>query len=162
MNKLAFLLVIAVLFSPCFAQDSSKTQVAIKNVTIIGTIKNFDEFVTFVEPETYIQLIAYSADERIVVNYDMAVRVTIISNLQKFSVPKKAMFKFVVPNIQPGKYFLSAQKLKFQVTTGSGHVPGQRPFFMTENGDQIFIIDVPPDSKSQLTINAGDLIVWTH
>jgi hypothetical protein len=158
MNKLAFLLVIAALVSPCFAQESNKTQQVAtntKNVTITGTIKNFDEFVAFVEPETYIQLVPLSADGKYAITTDYQGRFAYKSDLPKLSVPKKATFSFNAPNTPPGKYFLAAQRLK---GTGLG---AQGSIFRTDK-NELFIIDVPADAKSPFTIKAGDLVVRTH
>ena len=158
MNKLAFLLVTSFLFSPGFAQESIKKPVPTVRLTISGTIQNFDEFVALVVPETYIQLVPLPADGSYAFTTDDKGRFSYNSDLPKLSAPKKAAFSFIMPNTLPGRYFLAAQRLKAQgFTTGYG----QKPMFITDK-KKPFIIDLPADAKSPLTINAGDLIVWTH
>lgn len=158
MNKLLFLLVIAGLFSPCFAQDSNKMQDSSVTLVISGTIKNFDEFLADVVPDTtYIQLIPMPPDGGIATRWDDKGRVTLQSeesHLVKLPIPKKAAFNFSVHNVLPGKYFIVAQLL----STGWSH-----PMFLIDKEvKQAFIIDVRADVKSPLVIKAGNLIVWTH
>jgi hypothetical protein len=157
MNKLAFLLVTVALFSPAFAQESNKTQVASVRLVINGIIKNFDEFVACVVPDTYIQLVPVSTSGEIRVSPHGDVRFFYKSDLLKLSVPKKAVFSFSVPNTPPGKYFLAAQGLNSNVSSGQD----PQPMFLTDK-KVLFIIDVPVDAKSPFTIKAGDLIAWTH
>jgi hypothetical protein len=152
MNKLAFLLVTSSLLTFACAQEINKMQTATVRLTISGTIKNFDEFAALVEPETCIQLIPLPADGRVGGTTDSKGRWAYNSDLPKLPIPKKAAFSFVVPNTQPGRYFLAAQRLK----AGAYH-----PEFVTDKRKH-FIIDVPADAKSAFTIDAGDLIVWTH
>jgi hypothetical protein len=154
MKKIVILLLAAAFCSTCIAQDSSKTPDITVRLTICGTIKNYDEFVALVQPETYIQLVPLLADGKFGFNIDRLGRWAYDSDLPRLSVPKKAVFSFDVPNIHPGRYFLAAQRLK-------AHEYGNRPIFLTETKTP-FIIDVPADAKSLLSIDAGDLIVWTH
>lgn len=112
MKKLAFLLVTVTLFGPCFAQDSNKTQDGTKNLTIIGTIKTFDEFVTYATPKTYIQIVPYLSDNIIWTIYEFqngTSHAFFRSDLAKLSVPKQAAFRFNLPTITPGRYFFTAQ-----------------------------------------------------
>lgn len=156
MNKLAFLLVTAALFGPCFAQDANKTQVATntKNVTITGTIKNFDEFKAAVVPETYIQLVPLPADGRPGLTTDSQGRPAYNSGLPKLSVPTKGAFSFHLPNLPPGRYFIAAQRLK----SATYELPGG--FLIDEQ--HVFILVVDAGDQSPRTIAAGDLIVHIH
>jgi hypothetical protein len=157
MNKLAFLLVTAALFSPAFAQESNKTQGAThtKDVTITGTIKNFDEFKAAVAPESYIQLVPISADGGFQTLYDENGAVSYVSDLPRMPVPKDAAFSFHLSSLPLGRYFIAAQRLK----TGTyGDVPNA---FLT-NEQRVFILVVDAGDQSPRTIAAGDLIVWTH
>lgn len=168
MNKIACLLVAVSLCGTCFAQNTNTTPVGAntKTVTITGTIKNFDEFKTLVDSESYIQLVPLPADGKrsiqlkgVAVNGIVQVRFAFNSNTPKLQVPKKAAFSFVLPNTLPGRYFLAAQ---FLIAQDGDH--GHRPDFVTEKNGQLqtFLIDIPADSESPHTIAAGDLIVWTH
>jgi glutaredoxin-related protein len=168
MNKVACLLVAAALCGPCFAQDANKAQATAntKTVTITGTIKNFDEFKALVDSESYVQLVPLAADGKrsiqlkgVAVNNIVQVRFAFNSNTPKLPVPKKAAFSFSLPNTLPGRYFLAAQ---FLIAQDGDH--GHRPDFVTEKNGQLqtYLIDIPADSKSPVTIAAGELIVWTH
>ena len=157
MNKIACLLVAVSLCGTCFAQNANTTPVGAntKTVTITGTIKNFDEFKAVVVPETYIQLVPISADGGIVNEWDSKGIFTYKSDLPKLSVPKNAAFSFTVQNIPLGKYILAAQRL-YSTSLGRTHC------FVTAKEQAIFIIELTADSQSPHTINAVDLIVWTH
>ena len=168
MNKLAFLLVTAALFGSCFAQDANKTQVATntKNVTIIGTIKNFDEFKAAVVPETYIQLVPLPADGRLGGTTDSQGRPAYNSGLPKLSVPKDAAFSFHLPNLPPGRYFIAAQRLKpaTLVLNGAFVISAIRVLhggFLVDE-QHVFILVVDAGDQSPRTIAAGDLIVHIH
>lgn len=168
MNKVALLLVAASLCGSCFAQDANNAQAGAntKIVTITGTIKNFDEFKALVDSESYVQLVPLPANGKrsiqlkgVAVNNIVQIRFAFNSNTPKLPAPKKAAFSFVLPNTLPGRYFLAAQ---FLIAQDGDH--GHRPDFVTEKNGQLqtFLIDIPADSKSPVTIAAGDLIVWTH
>jgi hypothetical protein len=158
MNKLAFLLFTVALFSPAFAQESNKTQQVAtntKNVTITGTIKNFDEFKAAVVPETYIQLVPMSATGSFQTLYGNDGSVSYYSNLPKMPVPKDAAFSFHLSNLPPGRYFIAAQRLK---SATYGRIPNG--FLINEQ--HVFILVVEAGDQSPRTIAAGDLRVWTH
>jgi hypothetical protein len=132
--------------------SAASTQPAV-SLTINGTIRNYDEFVACVIPNTtYIQLVPLPANGVVSNQYDGEGHVTIVSNLDRWAIPKKAAFSFDVPSIPPGRYLLAAQQC--------GCVSG-RPYFLTVK-KQLFIVDIPADAKSSFTIKAGDLIVNTH
>jgi len=129
------------------------------SLVLKGSIKNFDEFLALVVPETYIQLIPLPSDGSYSFKTDDQGRFSYASDLPRLEVPKTAAFSFSVPKALPGKYFLAAQRLKAQ-----GLTAGQNPTFMTDknNKKQTFIVEIPVGASSPLTIAAGDLIVWTH
>jgi len=138
--------------------SAASTQPAV-SLKISGTIKNFDAFVTHVLPETYIQLVPLAANglvTTIIRFQDGKGHPYFDSDLLKLSVPKKAAFRFDVPNIQPGRYFLAAQRSNLFFAQAS-----EGPVFLTDK-EVMFIIDVPADAKSPFTIKAGDLIVRLH
>lgn len=157
MNKLAFLLIAAALFGSCFAQDANKTPGATntKNVTITGTIKNFDEFRAAVVPETYVQLVPMSATGSFETLYGNDGTVSYYSSLPKMPVPKDAAFSFHLPNLPPGRYFIGAQRLK---SATYGRIPNA--FLVNEQ--QIFVFVVDAGDQSPRTIAAGGLIVWVR
>ena len=149
--KKIFTIAIFALSINAFAQNSNKTQIATKNLTIIGTIKNFDKFVSVVAPGiSYFQLVPISADGSFKVTTDDKGRVTYTSDLPKLSVPKKATFSFNIPNVAPGKYFIAAQKLN----SGMG-----KTHCLITNKGEIFIINLSADSQTPHTINAGEMSV---
>ena len=84
-----------------------------------------------------------------------------IKNFEEFKaavVPgttTNAAFSFHVSNLPPGRYFIGAQKLK---SATYGRIPNG--FLINEQ--RVFIVVVNADDKSPHTIDAGDLIVWTH
>ena len=160
MKHLAVLFVTGALISHGFAQDSKQREVATVSLVISGTIKNFDEFVSRVVPETYIQLVPMPSDGTITAVNKFAdgklLDTFFDSDLVTLSVPKTAFFKFIVPNTSPGKYFLAAQRLNVGWAR-----PSEGPMFLTSE-TAIFIIDVPEGTKSPFTVNAGDLIVRIH
>lgn len=132
------------------AAQPAPSDVPTVSLVVNGTIKNFDKFKPLVNPESYIQLVPLPADGSVGVTTDSQGRFAYNSDLPKLTVPKKAAFSFVVPNIRPGRYFLAAQRLQVQGTV-----------FITDKQNP-FIIDVPADAKSPFTINGGDLIVRIH
>jgi len=94
MRKFLTIAIIALSIN-AFAQNSKETQVATKNLTIIGTIKNFEEFAAFIVLDTTnIQLVSVPADGRLGVTYTHQGRLSFNSNLPKLPVPKKAAFRY--------------------------------------------------------------------
>jgi hypothetical protein len=158
MNKTAVLLVAAALCGASLAQDANKTPAVAngKTVTITGTIKNFEEFKAAVVPgTTYIQLVPMSATGSFQTFYGNDGQVSYYSSLPKLPIPTNAAFSFHVSNLPPGRYFICAQKLK---SATYGRIPNG--FLINEQ--RVFIVVVNADDKSPHTIDAGDLIVWTH
>jgi len=160
MNKVAFLLAAAALFSPAFAQESNRSQVATntKDVTVTGTIKNFDEFKAAVLPETYIQLVPMSATGSFQMFVGDDGSIGYYSNLPKIPVPKAAAFSFHLSGLPTGRYFIAVQRLK----SGSYKINGGPPNAFLINEERVFILVVDVGDQSPRTIAAGDLIVWTH
>ena len=164
MNKLGLLLIAVALSGPCSAQAASNTQAApdAVKVTIVGTIKNFDEFAAVVVPNsTYIQLVPLSAKGDFAVTYEVIggkLAAIYQSDLAKLPVPKTAAFKFTVADLPPGKYFIAAQGLNIDWSDSRS---GPLSTFMT-NDNTTFTIDIPADAKAPVSIESGELSIRLH
>jgi hypothetical protein len=141
---------------PETAQPAAQAEPA-PELTITGSITNLAEFAALVVPETYVQLVPMPEDGDVGVSTDDQGRLAYNSDLPRLPVPDSAAFSFAVPTIAPGKYFIAAQRLKSQ-----GMTAGQRPIFATAADKKPYLVEIPADAKLPLTVDAGELIVWTH
>jgi formylglycine-generating enzyme required for sulfatase activity len=130
------------------------------DLVISGTIKNFDQFLAYVVPDTYIQLVPIPTNGMIWTNFKFddngQLNASFVSDLGKLPVPKASAFSLEVPGVPPGRYFLAAQR-----TTMAWSKASEGPLFLTDKG-AMFVVDVQAGAKEPLTINAGDLIVRIH
>jgi hypothetical protein len=171
----AFLLIVSVGFCshPAPAQAPPQatvapisTKAATVAVTLTGTIKNFGAFQACVVPKvTYLQLVPLAADGRLTLSHQFKDGrlhyITFASELAELPVPKTAAFRFDIPTLPPGKYFLVAQRTNLKWTTDWQAKTGEGPVFLTGE-DVMFIFEVPADAKSPHKVSAGDLVLRLH
>jgi hypothetical protein len=154
--KTILTIVIFALSINAFAQDTIKTQVITKKLTVTGTIKNFDEVVKLANSQSYIQLVPikdgviwtsfkFSEGHLSNVYYD--------SDLTKLPIPKQAIFSYKCDSIAPGLYFLAVQGIRSDWKESQ-----EGPMLLTDQGN-LYTITISSDANPIIGINAGTLTV---
>jgi hypothetical protein len=167
-SRVAGIMVFAALLNPfnvCASEPAvAPTAVTQRTVTlhITGTITNFKEFQACANKKgAYIQLVPFS-NGSFQTLYGADGGVQILSDLDRWDIPRQAKVSFSAPKTVSGaKYILAFQKTNCDSTFGtSPYNRSFNPFFMKDHG-HVFIIDIPKDAKSPFLIDT-ELLANIH
>ena len=149
-EKVSLFLIIGCLFSSCVStKTTGKSDLPVPQVIITGTISNFNEIKTKLQPDAYLQLIPIGINGNVTMIIDAQGVELYQSDFPKMIIPKVDTFAYVAQNVKPGKYFLVAQKTirNSKASNNSICQPASAAIFISGGKSKSFVIQAVGNLK---------------